>query len=106
MLNSDPDVTEAGFDAGYVPSARSMRAPDISVGNVPDRPGWIQGVPPLAVEYASVGQDEDALATKIAEFLSLGTRWICLVRLDSTRPAALRSMRRTHRWSFMARVTL
>ena len=85
VLNSDPDVTEAGFDAGFVPSAKSMRAPDIAVGNVPDRPGWIQGVPPLAVEYASVGQDEAALATKIAEFLGLGTRWIWVVRLDTPR---------------------
>lgn len=85
VLNSDPDVTEAGFDAGFVPSAKTMRAPDIAVGNVPDRPGWIPGVPRLAVEYASVGQDEDALASKIAEFLRLGTRWIWVVRLETPR---------------------
>ena len=85
VLASDPAVTEAGFDAGFVPSSKTMRAPDIAVGNVPDRPGWIQGVPPLAVEYASVGQDEEALATKIAEFLAQGTQWIWVVRLDVPR---------------------
>jgi hypothetical protein len=85
VLNSDPDVTEAGFDAGFVSSAHSMRAPDIAVGNVPDRAGWIPGVPPLAVEYAGSGQDEDALQSTIAEFLGHGTRWIWVVRLDTPR---------------------
>lgn len=85
VLNSDPDVVEAGIDAGFVSSPHTMRAPDIAVGNVPDRPGWIPGVPPLAVEYAGAGQDEPSLRTKIAEFLAQGTRWIWVVRLDTPR---------------------
>lgn len=39
--------------------------PNIAVGNVPDDPGWVRGVPPLAVEYADVGQDEADLQSKI-----------------------------------------
>src|SRR5690606_20834455 len=58
VLATDPDVEEAGIDAGYALDENTLRAPDVSVGNVPDRPGWVKGVPPLAVEYAGTGQDE------------------------------------------------
>lgn len=85
VLSTDPDVTEAGIDAGYSSSPGNFRAPDIAVGNVPDRPGWIAGVPPLAVEYASVGQDEAKLQAKIADLLSAGTRWVWVVRLLNPR---------------------
>ncbi|MEO5731136.1 MAG: Uma2 family endonuclease [Byssovorax sp.] len=85
VLNSDPVVTEAGIDAGYSQKPGDLRAPDIAVGNVPDRPGWIAGVPPLAVEYASVGQDEAKLQEKIADLLSAGTRWVWVVRLLAPR---------------------
>ena len=81
VLSTDPDVTEAGIDAGYSFSPRHLRAPDIAIGNVPDRPGWIAGVPPLAVEYAGSGQDEDKLQEKIADLLEAGTRWVWVVRL-------------------------
>ncbi len=84
-LSSDPVVTEAGIDPGYSQSPGNLRAPDIAVGNVPDRPGWIAGVPPLAVEYASVGQDEAKLQEKIADLLSAGTRWVWVVRLLAPR---------------------
>lgn len=85
LLSTDPEVTEAGIDPGYSSSPGNLRAPDIAVGNVPDRPGWIAGVPPLAVEYANVGQDEAKLQEKIADLLSAGTRWVWVVRLLSPR---------------------
>ncbi|MEP7010936.1 MAG: Uma2 family endonuclease [Acidobacteriota bacterium] len=85
VLASDPDVTSAGLDAGFSPTPDSLRAPDVSVGNVPDQPGWIQGVPQLAVEYADVGQDETDLAVKIRELLAAGTRWVWVVRLVGPR---------------------
>ena len=81
VLHSDPAVEEAGLDAGYAPDAGTLRAPDIAVGNVPDRPGWISGVPALAVEYASVGQDEAELQAKITELLTRGTQLVWVVRL-------------------------
>jgi Uma2 family endonuclease len=80
-VSTDPDADSAGFDAGFSPDAGTLRAPDLSVGNVPDRPGWIQGVPKLAVEYAGSGQDERELQNKIAELLAAGTRWVWVVRL-------------------------
>jgi hypothetical protein len=55
------------------------------VGNVPDAPGWVKGVPPLAVEYADQGQDEADLAVKIREFLAAGTRFVWVVRLAGPR---------------------
>ncbi|MEO7327065.1 MAG: Uma2 family endonuclease [Minicystis sp.] len=81
VLDTDPAVTETGIDAGYSAGPKDLRAPDVSVGNVPDKPGWIQGVPPLAVEYAGSGQDEATLQLKIADLLGAGTKWIWVVRL-------------------------
>ncbi len=85
VLKSDPDVQEAGVDTGYSPKPGTLRAPDIAVGNVPKEPGWVKGVPPLAVEYADTGQDEADLKTKIHELLEAGTRWIWVVRLHGPR---------------------
>lgn len=85
VLDTDPAVEEAGVDPGYAPSRRVLRGPDVAVGNVPDRRGWIPGVPPLAVEYASIGQDEDALQRKIDDFLTAGTRFVWVVRLVGPR---------------------
>lgn len=81
VLDSDPDVEEAGIDAGYSAGPGELRAPDVAVGNVPDKPGWIQGVPPLALEYAGSGQDEQGLQSKIADLLLAGTRWVWVARL-------------------------
>lgn len=83
VLSTDPAVKQAGIDAGYSPSPRNLRAPDVAIGNVPDAPGWIPGAPPLAVEYASVGQDEKALRSKIADLLRSGTRFVWVVRLTA-----------------------
>ncbi len=85
VLDSDPAVEEAGVDTGYAPSPDILRAPDVAVGNVPDAPGWVEGAPPLAVEYADTGQDEKELATKIAELFAAGTKLVWVVRLVGPR---------------------
>jgi len=38
-LDTEPDVESSGFDADFSPDAKNMRAPDIAVGHVLDRPG-------------------------------------------------------------------
>jgi len=85
VLASDPLVESAGLDAGFTTDDMNLRAPDIAVGNVPDKPGWIKGVPPLAVEYASVGQDEAELQVKIEQLLTAGTRFVWVVRMVGPR---------------------
>ncbi len=85
VLDSDPAVEEAGVDTGYSPSPDTLRAPDVAVGNVPDAPGWVDGAPPLAVEYADTGQDEKELATKISELFAAGTELVWVVRLVGPR---------------------
>lgn len=85
VLASDPAVQDVGVDTGFSPSPDTLRAPDIAVGVIPDQPGWVQGVPPLAVEYADTGQDEGELAVKIQDLLAAGTRYIWVVRLTGPR---------------------
>jgi hypothetical protein len=53
VLSSDPADRDVGVDIGFSPSPETLRAPDLSVGEMPDQQGWVQGVPPLAVEYAA-----------------------------------------------------
>ena len=89
VLGTDPDVEWAGIDAGFSPEPGGLRAPDIAVGKVADPPRggkwWIPGAPPLAVEYAGPGQDEEELKQKIAELLAAGTRWVWVARLIGPR---------------------
>ena len=85
VLASDPAVQDVGVDTGFSPSPEILRAPDLSVGEIPDQPGWVQGAPPLAVEYADTGQDEADLRTKIRELFAAGTRYIWVVRLTGPR---------------------
>lgn len=85
VLDSDPDVDSAGVDTGCSPEPGTLRAPDVAVGNVPDEPGWVRHAPPLAVEYADVGQDEDDLATKIGELFAACTKIVWVVRLTGPR---------------------
>jgi hypothetical protein len=80
VIDTDPAVQSAGMDPGYATAPNTLRAPDVAVG-VPDAPGWITGAPPLALEYASVGQDEEQLQRKISDLLEAGTRWVWVVRL-------------------------
>jgi hydrogenase maturation protease len=88
VLETDPDVEWAGVDAGFAPERDMLRAPDIAIAPpamVAGRRGWIPDVPPLAVEYASHGQDEDALQAKITDLLGKGTRAVWVVRLVGPR---------------------
>ncbi|MFO0588352.1 MAG: Uma2 family endonuclease [Polyangiaceae bacterium] len=85
LLDTDPAVQEAGIDAGFSPRPGMLRAPDVAVGNVPDKMGWIQGVPPLAVEYAGSSQDEVTLQEKIQDLLGAGTKLVWVVRLVGPR---------------------
>ena len=95
VIGSDPDVESVGVDAGFSPEPGTLRAPDVAVG-VSSEPGWSPGAPPLALEYADRGQDEDDLADKIHDLLGAGTRWIWVVRLvhpgdELTAPGVLRN---------------
>jgi hypothetical protein len=82
LIDSDPlAAAKTGVDAGFTPEPGTLRAPDISVGHVPDRPGWAPGAPMLAIEYAGTGQDEPSLSQKIDDLLSHGTQWVWVVRL-------------------------
>lgn len=85
VLASDPAVQDVGVDTGFSPSPDVLRAPDLAVGEIPDQPGWVQGAPPLAVEYADTGQDEVDLPVKIQELLAAGTRYVWVVRLTGPR---------------------
>lgn len=85
VLDSDPDVEWAGVDAGFAPEPGTLRAPDVAVASSGDSRGWIPGAPPLAVEYAAHGQDEEDLQRKITELLKNGTRQIWVVRLIGPR---------------------
>lgn len=85
VLGSDPEVKEVGVDTGFSWAPKMLRAPDLAVGNVPNQPGWVKGVPHLAVEYADVGQDEAELRQKIRDLLDAGTRYLWVVRLTGPR---------------------
>ncbi len=84
-LETDPDADCAGVDTGFSLDPKNLRAPDIAVGNVPDESGWAKGAPPLAVEYADVGQHEPKLRDKIADLLANGTRHVWVVRMQGLR---------------------
>lgn len=85
VLASDPAVQDVGVDTGFSPSPDVLRAPDLAVGDIPDQPGWVQGAPLLAVEYADTGQDEAELAAKIQDLLAAGTHYVWVVRLTGPR---------------------
>jgi len=100
VLDSDPAVKSAAVDTGFSPDPGTMRAPDIAVGDLPDAPGWVRGTPPLAVEYADTGQDEENLQVKIAELLEAGTRLIWVVRLVGPRRVEVYERGSTMRTAF------
>jgi len=83
-LASDPAVNgHVSIDVGIAfNDNKNLRAPDLIVtDSSPLQPGWLRTVPPLAVEYADVGQDEAELTAKISELLTLGVRYLWVVRL-------------------------
>jgi hypothetical protein len=100
VLASDPAVQDVGVDVGFSPSPETLRAPDLSVGDIPDQPGWAEGAPSLAVEYADTGQDEADLQIKIRELFAGGTRYVWVVRLTGPRRVEVhqpdRKMRLAH----------
>ncbi len=81
-LSTDPAVHLSGVDAGHQLNERTLRAPDVSIG-IPQSngAGWVQGAPLLAIEQASVGQNEEELKTKIRQLLQAGSRYVWVVRL-------------------------
>jgi hypothetical protein len=82
VIGTDPAVEDAAVDTGFsFNEGKNLRAPDIAAGGVSSEPGWVKGVPHLAVEYADRGQDEGELQKKIGEFLEAGTRYVWVVRL-------------------------
>lgn len=82
FLATDPGVTSVGADAGIAfNDDKNLRAPDLVVNVDLSGTGWVRQVPPLAVEYVSVGQDKDELSRKVSEFLELGTKFIWVVHL-------------------------
>lgn len=85
VLETDPAVKSAGVDVGFSQNASHLRAPDVSVGDFVDQPGWSPDAPALAVEYADTGQDEHELQRKITELLAAGTRVVWVVRLTGPR---------------------
>jgi len=89
-IDTDPNVEWAGVDAGFTPTADTLRAPDIAVAAPGNERGWIPGVPPLAVEYSGPGQDEQELEEKIAELLAHGTELVWVVRLLGPRRVEVR----------------
>lgn len=85
VLETDPAAEAAGVDVGYSVDPSHLRAPDVSVGPIPNEPGWAASAPPLAVEYADTGRDEQDLQKKISELLAGGTRHVWVVRLVGPR---------------------
>jgi Uma2 family endonuclease len=84
-LGSDPAVAEFGVEVGHALGERTLRAPDVSVGELGGGDGWATKAPPLAVEYASQGQDEADLQLTIKQLLAAGTRFVWVVRLVGPR---------------------
>jgi Uma2 family endonuclease len=85
VLDSDPAVKSAAIDTGFTTHPKMLRAPDVSVGDIPDAPGWVRGSPQLAVEYADTGQDESQLQQKIKELSAASTVYVWVVRMQEPR---------------------
>ncbi|MDO9280476.1 MAG: Uma2 family endonuclease [Pseudomonadota bacterium] len=99
LIASDPAVEHSGADVGYSPDGGTLRAPDVSVLPSEPGPGWVKGVPSLAIEYADVGQDEEGLRDKIDELLEKGTQVLWVVRMIGPRRVEVwtsEGMRLTH----------
>lgn len=85
IIATDAEPEWSGVDPGYSSCPGNLRAPDVAVGTRGAETGWIQGAPILALEYASVGQNEEELQLKIADFQQSGTKYIWVVRLTGPR---------------------
>jgi Putative restriction endonuclease len=96
-LETDPKVASAGVDLGVSTEPGMLRAPDVAVGPISDGSGWSKSAPPLALEYADVGQDEGELVAKIKELLEAGTQYVWVARLDGTRRVEVHEPRKAMR---------
>lgn len=85
VIGTDPNVRSAGVEVGFDLGGNTLRAPDVAVIPADAGDDWVQGAPPLAIEYADRGQDEGELKRKIAQLLSAGTRAVWVVRLHGPR---------------------
>ncbi|MCU0687997.1 MAG: Uma2 family endonuclease, partial [Polyangiaceae bacterium] len=86
VLGSDPAAPRLGVEVGHALGERTLRAPDLSVGDWGEGEGtWATKAPPLALEYAAQGQDEADLQLKIKQLLEAGTRFVWVVRLVGPR---------------------
>ena len=85
LLDSDPAVEAAGVDVGYALSERTMRAPDVAIGPMPEQSGFMVGVPALALEYVETHASEADLERKIAALVAAGTKVVWVVRLGGDR---------------------
>jgi len=81
VLETDPAVKSAGVDLGFSKDPHHLRAPDVSVGDFANEPGWDLNAPALALQAVDANQDEAELQKKIAELLDAGTRYFWVVRL-------------------------
>ena len=68
-----PAVKEAGVDTGYSPEPGMLRAPDVAIGNVPNKPGWVAGAPDLANLLVVIG-DRDGLRRLVELAKTVGAR--------------------------------
>jgi Uma2 family endonuclease len=85
-LSTDPAVLDIGADVGHALGEKTLRAPDLSVGDLGEGEGtWSSKAPPLAIEYAGQGQDEADLRAKTEQLLEAGTRFVWVVRLVGPR---------------------
>lgn len=85
VLATDPAVEEVGVEVGHVLDPWTLRAPDVSVGGVPDEQGFARTAPALAVEYVEADADERDLERKIAQLLAAGSALVWVVRLGGER---------------------
>jgi Putative restriction endonuclease len=86
VLGTDPAVQSMGINVGHALSEHTLRAPDLSVGDMSEcESGWAAKAPALGVEYASEGEDEADLQLKIKQLLAGGSRFVWVVRLVGPR---------------------
>lgn len=85
VIGTDPLVLDSGVEVGFQLGEGTLRAPDVSVLAESQGDGWATTAPPLAIEYADHGQDEEALQRKIEQLLAAGTRAVWVVRLHRIR---------------------
>lgn len=81
-LATDPGLRgDLGINAGIeFNGGKNLRAPDLVLG-IEGKPGWSRKIPPICVEYADRGQDEEQLRQKVEELLEAGVQHIWVLRL-------------------------